>query len=424
MESEDKEKPYNNVGQAEDYDTILKEDKGKFYNTQKQADEYDIMVKHAKKAKNPRGDFADKDITLNINPRDTDLYFAYNYAILTQTMNDTQSKIMCQPANNVCLEENLKMLSKEVFSITGYMDRIIDTNNIYYKSFKHPELEKYNPWVIDKSKDNIMDAEFGVQLGYNSRIELIAKNLLWVNRATKEFAIIRRHVVECKSKNIEEAGKHGIEFENVIANVLKDGDMYSGQSLLAQFLDKYPAFIYGDCSKKEIVQDDSYKKVEEIAGKEMTNVNMHDVFKYLSLSTAETTLYEMKNKLIILAIKEIGNLKKSKKMDGIRICRSDDLNSKCDEFNSRLQIILPGYNSPCNVHTNGKFLTDEAVKSDVQFEHKDLHNPGRAACFYKYNNKQIEQIDVLNKTRIDDRQIRECVKYAHDRCITQLDYER
>ena len=78
MESEDKEKPYNNVGQAEDYDTILKEDKGKFYNTQKQADEYDIMVKHAKKAKNPRGDFADKDITLNINPRDTDLYFAYS----------------------------------------------------------------------------------------------------------------------------------------------------------------------------------------------------------------------------------------------------------------------------------------------------------------------------------------------------------
>jgi len=400
------------------------ESKGRFYNNKDQAHEYTQMIKHAHKYKDDNGNFVDNDISLNIDPHDADMYFAYNYAILGQTLRDTKLKIIGDSSNNVCLEENLKMLSKELFSITGYMDRMIDANNDYYKKFNHPALEKNNPWVIDKNKDNIMDAEFGVQLGYNSRIELIAKNLLWVNRSTKEFDIIRKHIVETKSKDINESNMYGKKFEKIIQKILSDESMYDGQPLFAEILDKYPSFIYGDCTKKEIVEDASYKKVEEIKDSEMSDITMHEVFKYLSLSTTETTLYQMKRKLIDFAIIEIGDLKKAKKLDGIRICKSCDKTSKSNNYTTRLQIVLPGYNAPFNVHANDRYLTDLAVNNNIEYEDKDLYNPCLSACVYKYNNKQVEQIKTLSKTRIEDTRIRKCVSYANDRCMKPDDYER
>lgn len=393
------------------------ESKGQFYNNVEQNTKYDEMVSYACKFKNKNGNFLDNNSSLNINPNDNDMYFAYNYAILGQTMKEKRLKLIGDSTNNVCLEENLKMLSRELFSITGYLDRITNANNNYYKSFNYPALNEYNPWIIDKDKNNVMNAEFGVQLGYNSRIELLAKNMLWVNRATKEFDIIRRHIVESKSVDKKKNYTYGKKFEKIVENILRDNSDYDGQVLVTEFLDRYSAYIYGDCDKEEIKNDDAYKKVEEIKDKEKSNITMDDVFKYLSLSTTESTLYQMKNRFVELAMMEIGNLKKTRKMNGIKVCKTSDQDSKNNSYNTRLQIVIPGYSSPFTVHSNDTHLTDLATKYNIKFESKNLYNPCLSACIYKYNNKQIEQINNLYKMIIYDGRISKCVEYAKERCV-------
>jgi hypothetical protein len=398
--------------------------RGNFYNNEEQNIKYREMISYARKFKDKSGNFLDNNSSLNINPNDDDMYFAYNYAILGQTMKEKRLKLIGDSTNNVHLEDNLRMLSKELFSVTGYLDRVVDANNSYYKSFNHPVLDRYNPWIIEKDKNNVMNAEFGVQLGYNSRIELIAKNMVWVNRATKEFDIIRRHIVEQKSKDKRKTYTYGRKFEKIVENVLRDNTDYDGQTLVTEFLDKYSAYIYGDCDKDEMLQDDSYKKVEEIKNKEKSDITMDEVFKYLSLSTTESTLYQMKNRCIELAMMEISSLKKSRKMNGIRVCKINDPDSKSDNYDTTFQIVLPGYNSPFTVHANNTHLTDLMSKHSVKLENKDLHSPGFSACIYKYNNRQIEQIGRLKRTSISDSRIRRCVDYAQERCLPLNNYER
>lgn len=398
--------------------------RGQFYNNPEQAIKYSEMVNHAYKFKNKEGNFLDNTSSLNIAPNDNDMYYAYNFAILGQTMRETRLQLIGNSTNNVCLEENLRMLAKEFFPVTGYMDRIIDANNSYYKTFNHPSLDKYNPWVIDKNKENVMDSEFGSALGYNSRIELIAKNMLWTNRATKELDIIRRHIVEEKAGDRRKCRTYGKKFENIVEKILLDQDEYDGQALSSEFLDKFSAHVYGEYDIEEMKEQDSYKKVEEIKNNEASDITMEEVFKYLSLSTAETTLYQMKTRFVELAIKEIGELKKARKMNGIKVCKSSDNNSKSNTYNTRLQIVIPGYNSPFTVHANNTHLTDLSTKYNVNYENKDLHNPCLAVCTYKYNNKQIEQIKNLEKTSIASAKIRRCVDYAGDRCQTGTKYER
>ena len=132
----------------------------------------------------------------------------------------------------------------------------------------------------------------------------------------------------------------------------------------------------------------------------------------------------MKNKFIELAIMEIGILKKSKKLDGIRVCKNCDQNSKSSSYSTRLQIVLPGYNSPFTVHVNNTHLTDLATKNNVEFEENDLYNPCLSSCVYKYNNKQVEQINMLSKRNIANTRINRCVEYANERCTPFDNYER
>lgn len=400
------------------------ENKGQFYNNAEQNTKYGEMVSYACKLKDKKGNFLDNNSSLNINPNDNDMYFAYNYAILGQTMKEKRLKLIGDSTNNVCLEENLRMLSKELFSITGYLERITNANNNFYKTFSHPALDEYNPWVIPNDKNNVMNAEFGVQLGYNSRIELLAKNMFWVNRATKEFDIIRRHIVEDKSSDKNKNYKYGKQFEKIVENILRDNSDYDGQVLVTEFLDRYSSYIYGDLEKDEILNDDSYKKVESIIGKEKTDINIDEIFKYLSISTTESTLYQMKNRFLELAMMEIGELKKVRKTNGIRVSKTNDQDSKSNSYNTRLQIVIPGYSSPFTVHANNTHLTDLATKYNIKFESKDLYNPFLSACVYKYNNKQVEQINYLNKTHIYDGKVRRCVEYANQRCIQSNNRER
>lgn len=397
--------------------------RGQFYNNQEQAVKYSEMASNAHKFKDINGNFLDNDCSLNINPNDNDMYFAYNFAILGQTLKEKRLQLIGDSTNNVVLEENLRMLSKEFFPITGYLDRIIDANNQYYKEF-NPVIGKNNPWIIDKNRENPMTSEFGSEVGYNSRIELIAKNLLWSNRATKELDIIRRHMVEEKAKDKGKCRAYGQKYEYLVDKILQDTGIYEGQPLYNDFLDKYTACLYGEYNKSKLKTMPSIRKIKGMKRRDMQDITMDEIFKYFSISFAETSLYQMKNKLIELAIKEIGELKKNRKLGGIRVCKATDGNPKSNTYDTRLQIIIPGYSAPFTVHANDTHLTDLATKYNVRYENKDIHSPNLSVCVYKYNNKQIEQIKDLKASRINNSRVNRCVQYANERCANCDRYER
>jgi hypothetical protein len=126
--------------------------RGQYYNNKEQAIKYNEMVANAQKFTDKNGNFLDNDCSINIPKDDNDLFFAYNFAILGQTIKEKRLRLLGDSTNNTVLEDNLRMLSKEFFPITGYLDRIIDANNVFYKEFDHPALNKNNPWIIDKHR--------------------------------------------------------------------------------------------------------------------------------------------------------------------------------------------------------------------------------------------------------------------------------
>lgn len=398
--------------------------RGQYYNNKEQAIKYNEMAVNAKKFIDRNGNFLDNDCSINIPSRDNDMFFAYNFAILGQTIKEKRLQVLGDSSNNTVLEDNLRMLSKEFFPITGYLDRITDANNSFYKEFDHPELDNGNPWIIDRRRENVMSLEFGSEIGYNSRIELIAKNLLWSNRATKELDIVRRHIIESKTNDKSKCRSYGKNFEYMVDRVLLDKGQYDGESLYTDFLDKYTACLYGEYNKGQLKTEASVRKVKSYKKKEMKDFTTDDIFKYLSVSFIETSLYDMKDKLIELAIKEVGELKKEKKLNGIRVSKIDDANAKSETYNTVLQIVLPGYSAPFTVHANEKRLTDLATKYKINYENKDFYSPGMSACVYKYNNKQIEQIKKLKSARLPNGRIKKCVEYAHERCNLCDRYER
>lgn len=398
--------------------------RGQYYNNKEQAIKYNEMAVNAKKFIDKDGNFLDNDCSINIPKGDNDMFFAYNFAILGQTIKEKRLQLLGDSTNNTVLEDNLRMLSKEFFPITGYLNRIIDANNDFYKEFNHPVVKENNPWIIDKHRENVMTSEFGSEVGYNSRIELIAKNLLWSNRATKELDIIRRHIVE---ENAGEKGKcraYGKNLEYMVDRILVDNGQYDGEGLYTDFLDKYTACLYGEYNKGQLKTEASYRKVKSFKKKDMKDVTMDEIFKYTSVSFIETLLYDMKDKLIELAIKEVGELKKEKKMNGLKISKINDANAKSETYNTVLQIVLPGYSAPFTVHANEKRLTDLATKYKVNYESKDYHSPGMSVCVYKYNNKQMEQLKKIKAARLPNDRVKKCVEYANETCSLCDRYER
>lgn len=398
--------------------------KGQFYNNSEQIVKYTEMINNLKRYKDDKDNFLDNKNSLKVNSEDNDMFFAYQFAKTGKTLRETRLKLIGNSSNNTCLEENLNMLSKELFPITGYLDRIIDANNSYYKEFNHPELNDDNPWLIDKDKENVMTAEFGLTLGYNSRIELIAKNMLWVNRETKELEIIRKHIVENRAGDRKKCYAYGKKFESIISKILQNQIEFGGQALFFDFLDKYTSFVHGDINKKLLKKSGSYRLIESMKTKESDDITMDDIYKYLSLSLTESSLYQMKNRFVELAVKEFSELKKSKKLNGVQMCRTTDESSNSNTYNTRLQIVIPGYSSPFTVHANDTHLTDLENKYNVKYDNKDLHNPCLSVCVYKYNNRQIDKIHSLTKVSIPNSRIRRCVQYANDRCKDFNNYER
>lgn len=397
--------------------------RGQFYNNHEQSVKYTEMASNARKFKDKDGNFLDNDCSLNINPNDNDMYFAYNFAILGQTLKENRLQLIGDSTNNVVLEENLRMLSREFFPVTGYLDRIINANNEYYKGF-NPVIGKTNPWILDKNRENPMTSEFGSELGYNSRIELIAKNLLWSNRATKELDIIRRHMIEEKAGDKGKCREYGQKYEYMVDRILQDTGIYDGQPLCNDLIDKYTACLYGEYNKSKLKTTAPVRKVKSMKRKDMQDITMDEIFKYFAISFTETSLYQMKNKLIELAIKEIGELKKNRKLDGIRVSKTVDGNPKSNTYDTILQIVIPGYSAPFTVHANDTHLTDLATKYNVKYENKDIHSPGLSVCVYKYNNKQIEQIKELQSNKVPNNRINRCAQYASERCSDCYRYER
>lgn len=390
-----------------------------FYISESEQKKYSEIQSYMKKFKGKNGKFIDKKMELNIDSNDSDLYLAYNFVEACSTMRAHENCTMGDKLDNMGLAETLRSYKEGIFSRTGYLERTIKANNDYYSRISENRLlEDYNPWHINnKGKaSNVMEEEFTTQLQYNSRIELIAKNMIWCNRATKEVETVRKNVVMEKAGSFKKVQEYSNKYESVADEILNDETLYDGENLATEFLDRYSAYLSGDFELDEIKEDESYKKIESILAKNGGDLTVEDVFKYTSLSMTGSTLYTMKNMYMQMAVKEIDELKKKRKLGGIKMAKSKDESSKSGKYNYRFQISIPGYNSPFTVHACNDVLVDMVADKSVKFEEKDLKSPCFSACVYKFNNQQRTKINELSRRPITSETLSNLVDYSFSSC--------
>lgn len=383
----------------------------KYYiNSQIQKDLYKELAKDISKSKKFNGDIKE----LNIDKNDIDMYLSCIFLDNSSALLSYDKEI--DKNDN---SDRKKQLSQKIFNNmrnnllnqTKLTEKFVEHNNDYFKHFSHKINDFQNPFIVDQKT---IDREFNVS--YNSAPEIYSKNMIWSSRLAKIVDIVKRKIIADSSKrenNNYHTHRCGRVYENLRNKLLlneKNPDLYSN------FMDDYTAYIYGDITNREELENsDSYKKLKEFIGdykkaKEY-DITPDSLFKYLACAESSLNLYEIKAHNIELLINEYSKNKNHE----FELQKSVDRDSKCKNYNSDFMVSIPGYNTVFKVHSN-KLLIDEY---EQKYNVKLLECPDKAPFpeffHYKLTPSQTQMINNFKRVNIKNENSYDVLNYFYDR---------
>ncbi|MEG0073311.1 MAG: hypothetical protein RR922_02660 [Clostridia bacterium] len=288
---------------------------------------------------------------------------------------------------------------------SGNVEELVDQQNV---QFDHNLIEKYtdkSPFKVDKQEIN---NEFSKASNEeNTEAELCAKTLFWTNRATKALTQMCTSLAAKESEELNITNGKMIAFSSKIYNNLVI------DNLVSDFTNIYKEYNEGNISEEEFKKNNIYKSVKINVNRLVKDNNEHEEEKiekdidmdflatYSSIRQATGYLYMAKEYYIQKTIEKVQEENSLKDPNDMKILIGTKLtgNRKNDQEGQRiLNVIIPGYNGPIQVHTEKDKI--DVYKGDEPLEYEERLSSRNRLCADTVTLKKLTKENISELTSL------------------------
>lgn len=275
---------------------------------------------------------------------DINLYLSKLYNKLAERMRNnhiriTEARIQNEDYSEI-LSENLRILYEELLSKTAMLESLRYSHNQQFSIIGN-RVKK--PLILEE-KDV---AKMFLETNENSLLELLAKNMDWYSKTSKEVEVVCKNILEKIPGDLEINWYTMRYIYDYISSVCIDG------KIIKEHLLNYN----GNLENSEEIEKDiilkRLKRMLDITNREFkTEITLTDIYKFASCKRLEEYLYKGKAFAQIELYRQETQKRKKGENTGIIIDIERDKNMSGTNFNTRYNVYMPFYTNNFRDHSD------------------------------------------------------------------------
>lgn len=319
---------------------------------------------------------------------DVNLYLAKIYTNLTSKIRQNYLKLSEAKFQNKdyseILRENLKIIYEELLSKTALLESLRYNHNQQFSIIGN-RLKR--PLILEeKDVENLF-----LETDEDSVLELLAKNMDWFSKTSKEVGIVSKNVLEKIPGDLEINGYTMRYIDDYISNNCVNGE------IIKEYLLNYNEDLEDE---EQLKKDEILNRVNEMVKATnnafQTDIKLTDVYKFAACKRLEEYLYKIKAFSQIELYRQEAKNRKEGEETGISLDIQRDKNMNGTNFNTKYNVYIPFYTNCFRDHsdiTNFSYMINRQVldgDDPLKFPLDSLEDiPFRPFITFKLNPKRI-----------------------------------
>lgn len=305
-----------------------------FKSNNRERKSYDQLEKTVLKSK-PNSLSSDYDVNLYL----ANLYNKLAEKIRKNNIQITEARIQNKDYSKI-LSENLKTLYEELLSKTAMLESLRYSHN---QQFSIIGNRANRPLVLEEADITKMFLE----TEEDNVLELLAKNMDWYSKTSKEVEIVCKNVLEKIPGDLEVNWYTMRYIYEYISSVCVGGE------IIKEHLLNYNGNLEDD---EEIEKDDILKRVKSMLDTTnhecKTEIRLADIYKFASCKNLEEQLYKGKAFSQIELYRQESQKRKKGEKTGVVIDIERDKNMNGTNFNTGYNVYMPFYTNSFRDHSD------------------------------------------------------------------------